>query len=196
MILRAFCEAHKKILKSYDDIWEAGTTTMLAGLLLELSPDEPDKHNGENGQQADDESPDEVLCCADEPNGHGKHNGAVNGQEKEKEKGKKRGKSASRPEEGTEKEPEDNEEEDKGKEKEGPKEEVRWVFICASVGMCSAAFLLPSPINVGAYRSFRRGLQDAALLEEDRRGDGHHPRKPAGRAVGVRSGRTSGGDGR
>ncbi|KAN0039978.1 hypothetical protein ACTA71_011860 [Dictyostelium dimigraforme] len=35
-LLRAFCEAHNKIVEGKPDIWEAGTTTLLGGLVLEF----------------------------------------------------------------------------------------------------------------------------------------------------------------
>ncbi|EFA80649.1 protein phosphatase 2C-related protein [Heterostelium album PN500] len=38
-LLRAFCEAHNKIVEGKNDIWEAGTTTLLGGLVLELEDD-------------------------------------------------------------------------------------------------------------------------------------------------------------
>lgn len=37
-LLRAFSEAHKKIITGKEDIWEAGTTTLLSALCLELEP--------------------------------------------------------------------------------------------------------------------------------------------------------------
>ncbi|EGC30847.1 hypothetical protein DICPUDRAFT_157374 [Dictyostelium purpureum] len=43
-LLRAFCEAHNKIVEGKPDIWEAGTTTLLGGLVLEFeqaSEDQP-----------------------------------------------------------------------------------------------------------------------------------------------------------
>ncbi|GAM21566.1 hypothetical protein SAMD00019534_047410 [Acytostelium subglobosum LB1] len=38
-LLRAFCEAHNKIIQGKSDIWEAGTTTLLGGLVMELEDD-------------------------------------------------------------------------------------------------------------------------------------------------------------
>ncbi|KYR02720.1 protein phosphatase 2C-related protein [Tieghemostelium lacteum] len=39
-LLRAFCEAHNKIVEGKNDIWDAGTTTLLGGLVLELDTQE------------------------------------------------------------------------------------------------------------------------------------------------------------
>jgi hypothetical protein len=36
LILRSFSKAHVKIIEGYDDIWLAGTTTLCAGILMEL----------------------------------------------------------------------------------------------------------------------------------------------------------------
>jgi len=37
-LLRSFCEAHNRIVQGKEDIWEAGTTTLLGALVLELEP--------------------------------------------------------------------------------------------------------------------------------------------------------------
>lgn len=37
-LLRSFSEAHKKIVSGKEDIWEAGTTTLIGSLCLELEP--------------------------------------------------------------------------------------------------------------------------------------------------------------
>jgi hypothetical protein len=37
-LYRAFCVAHNKIIEGKEDIWEAGTTTLLTGMCLELVP--------------------------------------------------------------------------------------------------------------------------------------------------------------
>jgi hypothetical protein len=37
-MLRSFCEAHNKIVEGKEDIWEAGTTTLLGALVLEFEP--------------------------------------------------------------------------------------------------------------------------------------------------------------
>ncbi|KAF2077306.1 hypothetical protein CYY_001372 [Polysphondylium violaceum] len=39
-LLRAFCQAHNKICEGKNDIWEAGTTTLLGGIVLELEVEE------------------------------------------------------------------------------------------------------------------------------------------------------------
>jgi len=126
LILRAFSEAHEKILKSHDDIWEAGTTTMLAGMIVELNIEDDvnnsTKENGHSSTQNGDkkESPraeedeKQVSKAKDE-----KDKGKV--QEKEKEKDK-------------EKEKETQKEKEKGKGERCTK----WVFVCASVGDCKA----------------------------------------------------------
>eukprot|EP00026_Physarum_polycephalum_P008687 Phypoly_transcript_08783.p1 GENE.Phypoly_transcript_08783~~Phypoly_transcript_08783.p1 ORF type:complete len:354 (+),score=61.95 Phypoly_transcript_08783:206-1267(+) len=37
-LLRSFAEAHKRIVAGKEDIWEAGTTTLIGSLILELEP--------------------------------------------------------------------------------------------------------------------------------------------------------------
>eukprot|EP01088_Endostelium_zonatum_P009520 TRINITY_DN2276_c0_g1_i1.p1 TRINITY_DN2276_c0_g1~~TRINITY_DN2276_c0_g1_i1.p1 ORF type:complete len:661 (-),score=151.11 TRINITY_DN2276_c0_g1_i1:261-2243(-) len=39
LILRAFQKAHIKIIEGYEDVWEAGTTTLCGGILMELVDD-------------------------------------------------------------------------------------------------------------------------------------------------------------
>lgn len=41
-LYRAFSEAHKKIIEGKEDIWEAGTTTLLGGMCLELQKEKED----------------------------------------------------------------------------------------------------------------------------------------------------------
>jgi len=41
-LYRAFCEAHNKIVEGKEDIWEAGTTTLLGGLLVEFEENDHD----------------------------------------------------------------------------------------------------------------------------------------------------------
>eukprot|EP01089_Gocevia_fonbrunei_P000235 TRINITY_DN1023_c0_g2_i2.p1 TRINITY_DN1023_c0_g2~~TRINITY_DN1023_c0_g2_i2.p1 ORF type:complete len:498 (+),score=74.96 TRINITY_DN1023_c0_g2_i2:373-1866(+) len=38
-ILRAFQKAHMKIIEGYDDVWDAGTTTLCGGIIMELVED-------------------------------------------------------------------------------------------------------------------------------------------------------------
>jgi serine/threonine protein phosphatase PrpC len=38
ILLRAFAKAHNKIFEGKDDIWEAGTTTLFGGVLLQIEP--------------------------------------------------------------------------------------------------------------------------------------------------------------
>lgn len=41
-LLRAFAEADKKIMEGKEEVWEAGTTTLIGGLLVQLVPDDED----------------------------------------------------------------------------------------------------------------------------------------------------------
>jgi len=43
-LLRAFAEADRKIMEGKQEVWEAGTTTLIAGLLVQIDPDsEPER---------------------------------------------------------------------------------------------------------------------------------------------------------
>ncbi len=51
-LLRAFDKASREIVQGKDDIWDAGTTTLLGGLLLELEDDkEKEEEEGEVGAE-------------------------------------------------------------------------------------------------------------------------------------------------
>ena len=107
LVLRAFSEAHEKILKSHADIWESGTTTMLAGMIVELDTEEPTKGR-ENG-----------------------YSNTHNGDEKDSSSSEKEGKDQEK-----EKRKETEKEKEKEKETGNEKccGNTKWVFVGASVG--------------------------------------------------------------
>ena len=43
-LYRAFSVAHNKIIEGKEDIWDAGTTTLLSGICLELEPQSDDRN--------------------------------------------------------------------------------------------------------------------------------------------------------
>eukprot|EP01087_Luapelamoeba_hula_P012615 TRINITY_DN3525_c0_g1_i1.p1 TRINITY_DN3525_c0_g1~~TRINITY_DN3525_c0_g1_i1.p1 ORF type:complete len:647 (-),score=126.37 TRINITY_DN3525_c0_g1_i1:32-1972(-) len=133
LILRAFSEAHNKILGSYNDIWEAGTTTMLAGLILEVDLSAWEDGSKEVSLSCSAHAPQSTATTDNtnhsNNNTHNNHDNSNNAEGQQhnthgnKDKGKERATRRNSPDLKSSSENGDTE--------ENP---YRWVFVCASVG--------------------------------------------------------------
>ncbi|KAL6075938.1 TipA [Balamuthia mandrillaris] len=125
LVLRAFSKAHQKIVEGYEDVWDAGTTTLAAGILLELDTSRTNdmtvlqamneslqaKHRGNHLKNIDLWQLGDHLRVAQKGSPHQQPNDEEQWFETETDKEKARN------------------EEDKG-------EPFRWILVCANVGDC------------------------------------------------------------
>jgi serine/threonine protein phosphatase PrpC len=65
-LLRAFAEADRRIMQGKGDTWEAGTTTLIGGLLLQLAPHSSKnaKNAGDHGEKCEESSQWGFVCCS------------------------------------------------------------------------------------------------------------------------------------